>query len=335
MSTLLAVPKKEPLVLFYTTFFSKPVDVASIQCDLPGEFTLDKRRIAEATAVVFHIPNFREIGDAWRYPGQYWIAWYMEARSNYKIIKDQKLMRHFDFTMSHERSSEIWCPYLPNSRWWDAVRAKPIGAKTEAAPVVAFQSAPLNYSGRLDLLKSLAEHIKIDSYGRYFRNSTVEGPDRGRKTKIETVSRYKFCLALENSTETDYVTEKLFDAFDAGSVPIYLGTSNVHEFAPPGSYINAADFSSYAELAAYLKYLIETPEAYEAYFAWRSKPLPDELARLVQDRDPPVFYRLMQFVHQVTDERGQERPAGRPTLPFGPRAYISTRLRKWRKRVPS
>ncbi|MCV3207697.1 hypothetical protein OHD62_13720 [Mesorhizobium sp. YC-39] len=68
---MLSMPSKDPLVLFYTTFFSKPVDIASIHCDFPGQWTLDKRRIAEAAAVVFHIPNFREIGDAWKYPRQF------------------------------------------------------------------------------------------------------------------------------------------------------------------------------------------------------------------------------------------------------------------------
>jgi hypothetical protein len=327
------VPNTDPLILFYTTFFSKPIDIAAIRCDVPGRWTLDKRRIAEATAVVFHIPNFREMGDAWKYPGQHWIGWTMESRSNYKRFDNPRIMRHFDFTMTHERRSEIWAPYLPGAAWWDEVRRQPIAPKTEGAPVVHFQSAPVNHSGRHDFVLGLSGHIKIDSYGRHLRNRMIEGPDLGQQTKIKTVSRYKFCLALENSTEVDYVTEKLFNAFQAGSVPVYLGAPNVDEFAPPGSYINAADFSSPADLAAYLKFLGNTPDAYEAYFAWRSKPLPEGLARLLADIETSTFCRLMRFVTQVA-EAGQSPPAGRPRLPLGVRSYLATRLRKWKKKVP-
>ena len=324
----------EPLILFYTTLFGKPVDIASIQCDLPGRWTLDKRRIAEAAAVVFHIPDHRESGDAWKYPGQYWIGWTMESRQNYKPFADPDYMRHFDFTMTHERRSDVWMPYLPRACWWDEVLAKPVAAKTEAAPLVLFQSAPLNHSRRIDLVSELSRHIGVDFDGRHFRNRTIEGPDLGRTTKIETVSRYRFCLALENSSETDYVTEKIFDAFEAGTVPVYLGAPNVDEYVPPNSYINAADFSDAADLAAYLRHLIETPDAYEAYFAWRSQPLPERLAARLEEAETSAFQRLMELVYRQM----QRRPApqtGRPRLPFGLRSYVRTRLRRWRKKVPA
>ncbi|HEY1778563.1 MAG TPA: glycosyltransferase family 10 [Solirubrobacteraceae bacterium] len=54
----------------------------------------------------------------------------------------------------------------------------------------------------------------------------------------------------------DYVSDKLFDVWVAGSVPVYLGATNVAEFAPArNSYIDASSFDSPAELAAYLNHL--------------------------------------------------------------------------------
>nr|WP_245455743.1 hypothetical protein [Mesorhizobium sp. M4B.F.Ca.ET.058.02.1.1] len=49
-------------------------------CAVPVEWTNDRRRLAEAAAVVFHLPDYREIGDARKYPGQTWVAWSMENR---------------------------------------------------------------------------------------------------------------------------------------------------------------------------------------------------------------------------------------------------------------
>jgi hypothetical protein len=325
---------KNPLILFYSTFFSKPVDIGSIPYDGPGGFTLDKRRIAEATAVVFHIPNYREIGDAFKYPGQYWVGWTMESRQNYKRFNDPKFMRHFDFTMTHDTRSEIWTPYIPIKNWWDEVMAMPVPAKTETVPLALFVSkSKSNHSGRMDLIEGLWEHIPIDSYGRFKRNRTIEPPDLGSRSKLAAIGRYKFGFAFENSKEPDYVTEKIYDCFKAGTVPIYLGAPNIAEFAPPGSYINADDFGSARELADYLKYLIETPQAYEAFFAWRTKPLPDFLAEKIRVLETPLFIRLLDFIRQETDSR-PSNPAGRRGLPFGRREYLSTRLRKWKKKVP-
>lgn len=83
------------------------------------------------------------------------------------------------------------------------------------------------------------------------------------------MSHYKFVLAIENTNTESYVTEKLFYALDAGSVPIYFGTSNVWDFVPPNSIIEGSKFSSLEELASYVKALAEDPVAYAEYHAWR------------------------------------------------------------------
>jgi alpha-1,3-fucosyltransferase 10 len=328
------MPSNEPLILFYTTVFGKPVDIAAIQCEMPGRWTLDKRLASKAAAVVFHLPDFREIGDACKYPGQYWVAWSMECGQNYKRVTDPTFLQHFDITMTHESRSDVWTPYLPPASWWKGVLTKPIMPKTQEAPVALFQSAGTNSSRRVDLATELARHIKIDSYGRYLNNRSVEGPDLGPQTKIETIARHKFCFAMENAIEADYVTEKIYDAFLAGTVPIYLGAPNVDEFVPPNSYIDASAFTSARELAAYLQHLIETPQEYEAYFAWRSKPLPDNLVKRMRMLETSARCRLMGLVHRRLEEQSYQ-PSGRRTLPFGYMSYLRTKLRRWRKKIPS
>lgn len=262
------------------------------------------------------------------------VAWSKECGQNYKRLADPKIMRHFDIIMTHESRSDVWAPYLPPAVWWKEALARPIVQKTEEAPAALFQSAGLNYSGRVDLANELARHIKIDSYGRYRNNRSVTGPDLGSKTKIETIARHKFCFVMENSIEADYVTEKIYDAFLAGTVPIYLGAPNVDKFVPENSYIDASAFASASDLAAYLQHLIETPQEYEAYFDWRSKPLPDSLVKRMQSVETPEFCRLMSVVRQRLEQR-TATPSGRPTLPFGYRSYLSTKLRRWQKKVPS
>jgi hypothetical protein len=42
---------------------------------------------------------------------------------------------------------------------------------------------------------------------------------------VRLLRGYKFALVTENTNALDYVTEKLFQALLAGTVPVYMGVS--------------------------------------------------------------------------------------------------------------
>lgn len=325
-----SLQSSDPLLLIYTPPFGRPVDTQKFSCNVAGRWTSDRSRLSEAAGVIFHIPDFRLFRDARKYPGQSWVAWSMESDHNYPMMADPRFMRHFDITMTYRSDADVWNAYLPGPAWWQEVRSRPIAAKTAPAPVVLFQSSNFNLSGREQFSAELARLIEIDSYGRFLKNRSIEGPDLGRRTKISIIGKYRFCLALENSICVDYVTEKLFDPLQAGTVPIYLGAPNVREFAPPGSFINAAEFGSASELAAYLRHLVETPDEYAAYFDWRSKPFPPAFEERLRQLDTHAFCRLLALVRQRRLEKGAVA-AGKTTLPFGRLAFLETRVRRLRK----
>ena len=67
-----------------------------------------------------------------------------------------------------------------------------------------------------------------------------------------------FYLAFENSIEPGYVTEKVFDALIAGTVPVYLGSAeDCKKLMPhPKAAIFMEDYKNNVwELADYLNYL--------------------------------------------------------------------------------
>jgi len=81
--------------------------------------------------------------------------------------------------------------------------------------------------------------------------------------KLKLLSRFKYCLAFENCEAPGYITEKIFDCFKSGCVPIYLGAINIQEYIPRGSFVNAREFDTYESL---LKFLLSINEKrYEAY----------------------------------------------------------------------
>lgn len=319
-----------PLVLFRTPYFRGPVPVDRVPEALRRHFTADQSQLREAEAIVFHIPDWRrfDLEDTPKYPGQLWVAWSMESAINYPRLADQSFMRHFDLVLGYRQSSDIWSSYLPERHRWQAMPGLTRPTEPEAAPLVAFQSALTDGSGRNAFFASLQQHIDIDSYGRVFRNRTLP-VDNGRQTKLDTIARYPFCLSLENAIEPDYVTEKLFDPLLAGTLPVYRGAPNAAEFAPEHSFIDAEAHGGPAGLAAYLRHLLTTPEAYWAYFAWRDKPLPRWLEDKLDATATPPWLRLLERL----SARGPERHHGRATLPFGLPNALSAKARRMLRRV--
>lgn len=89
--------------------------------------------------------------------------------------------------------------------------------------------------------------------------------------KFEFLSRYKFNLAFENSVVDGYTTEKITDAFYAGTVPIYWGNRQVGRDFNPESFININDFPSIEDAIQYIRKVDEDDELYLRYL--RANPL--------------------------------------------------------------
>ena len=82
---------------------------------------------------------------------------------------------------------------------------------------------------------------------------------------------YKFYLSFENSYCHEYVTEKLYNILQLDMVPVVMGGADYSNLLPPGSFVNARDFTSPQKLAAYLNELHENPEEYAKFFLWKRR----------------------------------------------------------------
>ena len=78
------------------------------------------------------------------------------------------------------------------------------------------------------------------------------------KDKIDTLSHYKFSLCYETAYGLNgYVTEKIFDCFNAGTVPIYWGAENITDYVDKNAFIDRREFKSDKELFNFLKNISE------------------------------------------------------------------------------
>lgn len=70
----------------------------------------------------------------------------------------------------------------------------------------------------------------------------------GALPKREVLNGYRFAICFENCVFPGYVTEKLFDCFLAGCVPVYWGAPDITDFVPEQTFIDFRHFGSLAEL---------------------------------------------------------------------------------------
>ncbi len=79
------------------------------------------------------------------------------------------------------------------------------------------------------------------------------------KSKREVLQKYKFVICYENARDLPgYITEKIFDCFFAGCVPIYLGAPNITDYIPENTFIDKRNFKKYEELYSYIKNMPES-----------------------------------------------------------------------------
>lgn len=146
----------------------------------------------------------------------------------------------------------------------------------------------------------LSEYKKVDSAGKWRNNIGTPLPKTESggffEAKMEFLKHYKFNLCFENGTSPGYVTEKLFDSFKAGCIPIYWGDTSLRcglgleskngseidmripqirdemlEFIiNPKAFINAHNFSCWDELIDEIK-RIDNDES--AYCAMLNEPI--------------------------------------------------------------
>ena len=100
---------------------------------------------------------------------------------------------------------------------------------------------------REEFFRQLSKYKNVDAPGKSMNNmSSIDerytGETWDRKRKF--LSEYKFTIAFENYIYPGYQTEKLYDAMQVSSVPIYCGDPFIGDVFNTHSFVNAANYLS-------------------------------------------------------------------------------------------
>ena len=115
-------------------------------------------------------------------------------------------------------------------------------------------------SFRIKFIKELSKYKKIDIGSKRKKLNNI-----GRQiiNKREFLSSYKFSIAMENSEGDGYISEKIVDAFLAGTIPIYYGDYMIDEFINPKTYILIKGEKDILKKIEYIKEIDNNDELYK------------------------------------------------------------------------
>jgi len=165
---------------------------------------------------------------------------------------------------------------------------------------------------------------------------------------------YKFVICFENVRVSGYHSEKIWSAFRANAVPIYLGDPHIATQYNPEAFIHARDFDSLESLAAhvmrvhnddalYVRYLSQPrlTAAQEARAHGRDARYLEFLRRALLT--PPVGAHapraqrdgfLRETISRLKSENTR-RLLSAPHLDFRPRGLALNQMRRiWRGETP-
>lgn len=232
-----------------------------------------------------------------------------------------------DWTMDYRRTPrpDFWLPWLPCRKVvvgtpLERIRSNvpspiklwhraPDGLPAEL--VANHQQRPADFAAfisnasplRERIVSELSEFFRIDHFGKSRRNRKVKAgaisiKEQNQRTynytttfesKIQLASHYRFTLAFDSTDQQDdWVTEKVYHALAAHSLPVYFGARNIEHFLPCRHCVVHVREHALDEAILLLQHLNTNKTAYLSYFSWLHKPVPPhalELERYCRNND--------------------------------------------------
>uniref|UniRef100_A0A0P6DYU3 Fucosyltransferase n=1 Tax=Daphnia magna TaxID=35525 RepID=A0A0P6DYU3_9CRUS len=222
-----------------------------------------------------------------RQPWHDWALLHEESPKNNPSFCYHPLISLFNYTATWSRKSSFPLTLLSLPKLSDITDKKyfvsvadknAILVREGLSPVVYVQSSCDAPSERDLYVTALQKFIDIDSYGKCLNNKRLpphlENPADAMNNEefLRLMAKYKFTIAFENAVGEDYITEKLWRPLTLGSVPIYLGSPSVQDWAPNNnSVLSVWNFTSPESLAAHLHYLNSDDAAYNSMLVHKTR----------------------------------------------------------------
>ena len=256
--------------------------VNSTSCNLPDSVKCDLQSTDKYSDAVFRFVYYIHSDWPLRYcQGQTLIVFNAEALRGTGPNYQQLDLADFriDFFLTSDAYWNHLCMQFP-----DIFRGQPPSDPAKRTKAVAIFLSDCSFKWRFDYVKELMKYIHVDSYGRCFHN-VLQNTSRFASDQYEimttTLQSYRMLLTFENLNQENYITEKIWVAYQSGAIPVYLGPPDIYNWIPGNhTFINPGRFSGPKELAEYMKRVAEDDELFKYHtsnFEWdRTKIMMDK-----------------------------------------------------------
>ncbi len=176
---------------------------------------------------------------------------------DYVLTWDDKLVdnsKFFKFQYPQVVPEKIYCEDFGNKKLISLFASNKKGIGSEEL-----------YSKRYEFIEYAEKNnLEFDLYGAGWDKEKFKCYKGFVEDKHSVQSKYKFSLCYENMLSNNgYITEKIFDCFFSGTVPVYLGAANIENYIPKGAYIDKREYESVESLVYYISNMQE--EEYKTY----------------------------------------------------------------------
>lgn len=151
--------------------------------------------------------------------------------------------------------------------------------------------------------------VGLHARGKCLRNTPpipVQAGENRDSAKVRAASEYKFLSSLENTASPFYATEKSFEAYLAGTIPIVWGHEWYKNFTPDAhSAIAVNEFDDIQALNKHLEELDNDDAKYLEYHAFRERGVTAEFVKV-------MFYSWMTVGCQLCEMAAHDYRSTKP-----------------------
>jgi len=234
-----------------------------------------------------------------KFPGQLWIAscWEpaafgdAELRGDCSLLDDEETMSWFDGVASYDSGSDFPSFFTPPTE--EVLRRSPPDFAARGPELATFAFGDCRWEDRNRFVEGLNASLgaqdhpgTLIAFGHCMHNAeepecagpeAVQVPNRADAVYdmqltyfANRCSSRPFQLVAENTKQSWYVTEKVWNALASGSIPVFFGSEDARKLVPPGSTLFASDYASPDDLARAMLALAQ--EDYASAREWKSRP---------------------------------------------------------------
>lgn len=208
------------------------------------------------------------------------------------VITSQKNIRH-----KNKFFSPQGLPWFVNKEFDELTAIDQINKTKKISVISSSKTRSQGHKKRLDFVMKLKQYFgeEIDLYGRGINDF---------EDKWNTLAPYKYSIAIENTSQKYYFTEKLMDCYLSLTFPIYFGCANIYDYFNNDSLvlIDINDFtSSIATIEGLLKDEGHYSESLQSLIVAKSKVLNE------YNLFPLIVNFIEKHIHSDADEKFELR----------------------------